>query len=350
MRRDREPEERYSWTRPGAFEVAKGVFRIPLPMPTNGLRAVSTYAIRSGADLLMIDSGWAVPEAMTGLQDALELINAGPGDISEFAITHAHGDHYTLAVEVRERYGTPIAIGAGEEANILAVMADWDSGYHVQQRHLIEAGASDLAAEFDQWRTGHSHTSRFAKERYELPDRWLHNGEVIDVGHHEIRARVTPGHTSGHVVYIDHAEGIIFSGDHILPHITPSVGFEPVPPALPLRDFLASLESMLELPDLSVMPAHGPAGFSLHDRSLELLRYHETRLSDMLTVVLAGGRHPLDVARGIGWTRRNTHFDALDPFNRTLALNETVAHLRLLEDRGDLAAGVEAGSPVYALP
>ncbi|MDR5699755.1 MBL fold metallo-hydrolase [Agromyces aerolatus] len=339
---------RHEWARPGAFEVAKDVFRIPLPMPTNGLRAVSAYAVRSGRDLVLVDSGWAIPEAMSGLGDALGSIGAQPAHIREFVITHAHGDHYSLAVQVRERHGTSIAIGAGEEASIRAVIANWDSGYDVQQQRLVDAGAGELAGEFGRWRAANPRVSRLAEEYYELPDRWLHDGETIGAGSHEIRAVATPGHTSGHLVYVDEAEGIVFSGDHVLPHITPSVGFEPVPAELALRDFLESLEAMLRMPDFRVMPAHGPVGFSLHDRSRELLGYHDGRLSDMQAAVVAGQRSALAVARRVGWTRRGTPFDDLDPFNRALALNETVAHLRLLVHRGELTAAPEAdGTPVY---
>ena len=36
------------WTKPGAYPVAPGVFRIPLPLPHDALRAVNAYAVVSG--------------------------------------------------------------------------------------------------------------------------------------------------------------------------------------------------------------------------------------------------------------------------------------------------------------
>ena len=39
----------------------------------------------------------------------------------------------------------------------------------------------------------------------------------------------TPGHTPGHYVFADRADGLLFAGDHVLPTITPSIGFT-VPP------------------------------------------------------------------------------------------------------------------------
>src|SRR5207253_331083 len=37
--------QRHEWINAGAFPVAPGVHRIPLPLPTDGLRAVNVYAI-----------------------------------------------------------------------------------------------------------------------------------------------------------------------------------------------------------------------------------------------------------------------------------------------------------------
>ena len=34
-----------------------------------------------------------------------------------------------------------------------------------------------------------------------------------------------PGHTPGHYVFADRADGLLFAGDHVLPTITPSIGF-----------------------------------------------------------------------------------------------------------------------------
>jgi glyoxylase-like metal-dependent hydrolase (beta-lactamase superfamily II) len=53
----------------------------------------------------------------------------------------------------------------------------------------------------------------------EFPDRWL-GAETLRFGDRELRVIPTPGHTKGHVVYLDERRGLLFSGDHVLPHIT----------------------------------------------------------------------------------------------------------------------------------
>lgn len=58
------------WTSPGAFEVFPGVYRIPLPLPSDALKAVNVYALVDGDGLVLVDSGWAVPAASTVLEDS----------------------------------------------------------------------------------------------------------------------------------------------------------------------------------------------------------------------------------------------------------------------------------------
>ena len=64
-------------------------------------------------------------------------------------------------------------------------------------------------------------------------------------------------------MFADHAAGLLFAGDHVLPTITPSIGFEPALPAQPLGDFLGSLTKVRGLPDLRLLPAHGPVADSV---------------------------------------------------------------------------------------
>jgi glyoxylase-like metal-dependent hydrolase (beta-lactamase superfamily II) len=177
---------------------------------------------------------------------------------------------------------------------------------------------------------------------WQYPTSWLDGDHRIEVGARTLDAVHTPGHTPGHFVFADRAEAVLFAGDHVLPTITPSIGFT-VPPTLhPLGDFMASLAKVRALPDLRVLPAHGPVAPSTHARVDQLLAFHETRLDDSLALVAAGGSTAYDVARGLGWTRHQHAFDGLDWFSRGMAAMETKAHLDLLVSRGALVADERA--------
>lgn len=169
-----------------------------------------------------------------------------------------------------------------------------------------------------------------ALDDWEQPDEWLLPGRRTVLADTTLEMTHTPGHTSGHLVFADTARGLLFSGDHVLPHITPSIGFEPVPAELPLRDFLSSLRLITDMPDRELLPAHGPVTDSAHDRVRHLLEHHEDRLSVIGEAIASGASTAYEAAHRLDWTRRKRALADLDIFNRTLAVLETAAHLELL--------------------
>jgi glyoxylase-like metal-dependent hydrolase (beta-lactamase superfamily II) len=322
-----------AWPEPGPVTVAPGIHRIPLPMPEDGLRAVNVYAIEDGEHVTMIDGGWAQPAARTELEKALDQLGYGLSAVSRYLVTHAHRDHYTLAVVLRREFGTPIGLGAGERPTIDVLTGD---GIHfaAQISLLRQAGAGDLA---DHILGGHAQVDP-TPEGWEEPDEWLEAG-VLRVADRTLRVIPTPGHTRGHVVFADEAAGLLFAGDHVLPHITPSIGFEAVPASSPLADYLDSLALIRALPDFTLLPAHGFVTDSTHARVDELVAHHDARLAETTEAVTRlGAASAATVAGALGWTRRRRAFGDLDPFNQMLAVTETVAHLRVLVASGLLAA------------
>jgi hypothetical protein len=84
------------------------------------------------------------------------------------------------------------------------------------------------------------------------------------------------------------------------------------------------------MPDMQLLPAHGPVATSTHARIDELLDHHAQRLSLMADVLGGGECTAYEVALAIGWTRRHRALGDLDLMNQMLAICETVYHLDLL--------------------
>ncbi|MER7012863.1 MBL fold metallo-hydrolase [Saccharopolyspora sp. NPDC000359] len=337
-------EARHAWIEPGVFEVAPGVHRIPLPLPNDGLRAVNAYAIEDDGGLVLIDSGWALDEARDQLESALGEIGYGFEDIRRFLVTHVHRDHYTLAVALRRTFGSRISLGAGEQPSLEAIL---EGNQEVEAERLRRWGAADLLAKLAEAYGGKAPKTR---SPYELPDEWLDGKVEVPLASRTLLAVPTPGHTAGHVVFLDSASSLMFSGDHVLPHITPSIGVEPARPELPLRDYLDSLRLVQSYPDMRLLPAHGPVGGSSHGRVAELLQHHEERLEQTAGAVRDGAGTAYEAALALGWTRRNRKFLDMDLFNQVLAVGETDAHLEVLVTRGVLTATTDdSGIREYAL-
>ena len=98
--------------------------RIPLPLPSDALRAVNVYAIQDAGGLILIDSGWALEESRRLLEAALAELGHDLGDISRFLVTHVHRDHYTQALVVRRLLGSRVALGTGEAPVLAEIRAN----------------------------------------------------------------------------------------------------------------------------------------------------------------------------------------------------------------------------------
>jgi glyoxylase-like metal-dependent hydrolase (beta-lactamase superfamily II) len=337
---------RGEWTRSGAFEVAPGVHRVPLPLPNDGLRAVNVYvlAARDGG-LVLVDSGWSIPEARSLLVEALDSLGHTLPDVRRFLVTHMHRDHYTQAIAIRRDFGTAVALGAGERESLDIAMNPDRMPLQRQSQDLRAMGAVDLADFLDKQSAAHERPAH--RSDWELPDEWLTEGDV-DAGDGRTLAVVpTPGHTRGHVVFHDLGNGLLFAGDHVLPTITPSIGFEPVLSPNPLGDFLASLALVRARPDARLFPAHGPVADSVHARVDELVAHHGARLDETERAIAAGATTAYDAARQLRWTRRLRTLDELDPFNQMLAIAETGAHLQLLAAQHRVTAKDDEGVRRY---
>ena len=327
-------DDRHAWEQPGAHEVAPGVHRIPLPLPGDHLKAVNIYAIADGDRVVLIDGGWALSESEELLDAGLKAIGYSLKDVREFLVTHLHRDHFTQAIAIRRSYGTKVSVGAGEQACLEAIRT---IEVHPDVARLRQAGALELSRMLAEWRGERDLTD------WEDPDRWLADGIDIPLETRTLRVIATPGHTRGHVVFHDPENDALFAGDHVLPHITPSIGVELNRPPSPLRDYLASLELIRALPDARLLPAHGPVTTSVHDRIDELLAHHEERLTATAETIDRGANTAYEAATALTWTRRKRTFDELDMFNQILAIHETMAHLVVLEERGWLASTTADG-------
>jgi glyoxylase-like metal-dependent hydrolase (beta-lactamase superfamily II) len=337
-------DDRQSWSRPEPETVAPDVLRVPLPLPMDALRAVNVYVLRDGDRLTLVDGGWSLTESRDLLAAALRGLGAELPDIGRFLVTHVHRDHYTQAVALRRETGARVSLGAGERDSVEA-MAVRPAPLAPQVAGLRLSGAGALA---DEIAAAMAEAGSDDPIDYTAPDDWLADGDRLPVGDRVLEAVETPGHTRGHLVF-DSAvgpaadgPGLLFAGDHVLPHITPSIGFEPGARPGALTRFLASLARVRERPDRRLLPAHGPVRPSAHARVDELLDHHGGRLDAIERVAAAGAGTAAEAAAALTWTRREKGLEDLEPFHRMLAILETDAHLEVLAAQGRVVREADA--------
>lgn len=125
-----------------------------------------------------VDPGGEVPR----LVEAAE--KAGV-TVEKVLLTHGHLDHAGAAAELAERYGVPI------------------EGPHKDEDWLL-ASIEEQAAKW-----------RMPGARSCTPNRWLEDGDEVTVGEAAFAVIHCPGHTPGHVVFVQKAARFALVGDVI---------------------------------------------------------------------------------------------------------------------------------------
>ncbi|MFF2060100.1 MBL fold metallo-hydrolase [Rhodococcus qingshengii] len=306
------------------------IAHIPLPLPVDGLPIINCFAVIGDDGITLIDPGFDDERSEAALDAALNRLGAGRADVSRILVTHAHRDHYGLALEWKKTYGTEVLLGREERHTVTSSPGE-GGAYPYQALMLRMSGAPALADKIEALGHEGDPVSVFGP-----PTDWISNGDVIDCGGYEITAVATPGHTRGHTVFIG-GDDVMFSGDHILPRTTPTIGFEYAPEDSPLTSYLRSLQDVIKGPRLRMLPAHGHTDGEVVGRSIALVEHHDQRLGAIRDHVAAGAHTACVVATRMSWTRRNVSLDSLEPLHASMAVLEIRAHLDHLVGTGELA-------------
>jgi glyoxylase-like metal-dependent hydrolase (beta-lactamase superfamily II) len=324
---------------PPVEQLRDDLWSIPVPIPNNPLRYVSVHAFAlDGGGLGLLDTGWEDDEAWTALTGGLAAIGGSIDDVRGVLVTHLHFDHLGLATRVREASGAWVAMhpadatlvrGWNRREAATAVAAEVD--------FLVGLGAEHDEAVADVGPA--ENMERFT--RMAVADRMLEDGDLADFPGWRLRAVHTPGHTPGHLCFAEEGSRLFFSGDHVLPRISPNVSTGASGAPDPLRDFLASLAAVRDLDPAEVLPAHEWRFRGLGDRVDALTAHHEQRLTELLTAIRRNPHStPWQLAAHLTWSRP---WEQYERRMRIFAVTETDAHLRLLASRGLV---VSDGGPV----
>jgi glyoxylase-like metal-dependent hydrolase (beta-lactamase superfamily II) len=323
------------------------VWRLPLPLKDSPLGHVNTYLVKSDNGYLLVDCGWDTADTLEALEGHLRALDIPVADVRHLVITHIHPDHYGLAGRLRE-------------------MANAELSFHRLERLYIESryvDAEELMNEMREWllingtpieeldRLNRGSMAMLSRVQIAYPDRTLDGGEEIPCGRFAFRVIWTPGHSAGHICLYDKRNKVLLSGDHVLPHITPSVGLHVRATSNPLADYLDSLRLIGHLEAELVLPGHGEPFEGLPERTGELLLHHQRRLDEIISLLSA---HPgafvsgFDIASRMQWSRRRT-WDDLTAFERRMAVTEALAHVELLHARGQVSKRCEEGRIAYSI-
>ena len=313
---------------PAVERVRDGVWSIPVPIPDNPLRYVLVYALECRDGVALIDAGWDDDNSWRALVDGLGAAGFGIGDVRAVMVTHFHADHLGLAGRVREASGAWVALHTldarrrmplGETGRIAAEV----------RTHLVRNGVPPAMA-----RTIVRDTPFEKFARQPRVDVLLEDEETVRLNGLDLTVVWTPGHSPGHSCFYEPSRQLLFSGDHILPRITPHIAVYHQNDGNPLEVFLRSLDRLERYDVDEVLPAHEYRFRGLSGRLSDIARHHTRRLAELYDAARrAPGSTAWRLCAMLSWSRPWGEFDLM---NKRFALAETLAHLAVLQSRREV--------------
>ena len=306
-------------------EVAAGVWAFPVAFPSP-LKHTNCYLLEGDDGLILVDAGWDSEESWADLNAGVVAAGAQLSDIVGVVITHIHPDHFGLASRLRESttawFGMHpfeadrIPTSNDQVGALLELMVDW----------LEAVGAPD--SEIQSLRDdGPAIAARTSMIR---PDVLIHDGQRVP-GTTALTAIHTPGHTRGHLCFLDESRRVFFTGDHLLPRVTPNISQRPQSGEDPLGHFRRSVAKTRGLGAVLGLPGHEWAIDDLDARIDALVTHHDERLDEIESAVHGGARTVWDVAIAVHWSRP---WETLNGMQVRSAIGETNSHLeRLVRQR-----------------
>ncbi|MDP2935561.1 MAG: MBL fold metallo-hydrolase [Dehalococcoidia bacterium] len=326
------------------MEIVPGVHQFKIPIPDNPLGHLNSYLIQGDKGCLLVDTGWNTDEAFLELEGQLRALGLWFRDISMILITHVHPDHYGLAGRIKQNAPTRFA-------------------FHLWEKALIESRYihfSELEAKIGRFLRSHGVPEETADplQRASLPalefvtvawpDEVLYGGETINIGEFQLEVIWTPGHSPGHLCLYEPSKRLLFSGDHILPSITPNVSYHLQSGSNPLGDYVNALQQLKRLPVDLVLPAHEEVFQNVEGRIEAIIRHHDDRKRQILGLIAGGPKPAYQIAQELPWNVGD-RWTRLDPLVKRFAVMETIAHLELFRMEAQVRRFTEKGIIYYEM-
>ena len=171
---------------PLIHEISKDTYLI------NEFGLVNMYVLAGSERSLVIDAGMGYCD----LRAIVESLTDKPYDV---VITHAHPDHAGMIHQFDRVY-----LNEKEMPSLpWAAKTDFDLDEFVRNNRLH-------VGNWEVWEVTEDMINRGTLDTEILP---LNEGDVFDLGNRKITAYACPGHTAGHMYFIDDGSRIAFTGD-----------------------------------------------------------------------------------------------------------------------------------------
>lgn len=312
---------------PEAREVARGVWKITLPIPFP-LRTVNVYALVGHDGWVLVDAGMGTSHAREAFSAGLKRAGLDLADLRALVLTHHHPDHIGLSGELQEQSGVPVYMHPIDEKSLRIIEnGTMSERFRSVSTFFRQHGLEPTRLWYTQ--SDPQETRRMLwvppHEAFTL----VEDGAQLELAGQTYRVFWVPGHSDGQIALLREQDGVFLSADHVLPRITPNVGlYSTLDRPDPLDDYLNSLRKVEHLPASLVLPGHGEPFPDLARRVQEIMLHHDHRVQQILDLLAEQPRHAAWVTDQLFQGRLKN--DEM----RRMAMAEVLAHLEYMRVAG----------------
>ena len=312
---------------------------IGVPQSWNTTLGPTWCYVLEGDDLTLVDPGCF--GSVGYLEEGLEELGHSLTAVDRIIVSHGHMDHDGSCPTVVRKSGAELWAHEIYGSMLKADRWEKEMGWRREIQGFKAFEASDTVATVRE----HHDLNRQLTLDHPVTDGYQSGGLTF---YH------TPGHSPDELcILFDQA---LFSGDHILPLITPhpsvAMSYSSFQSALPsafrdandiygLKALLTSLKRMAAMEgDITVLPAHrafhrgkfNPIGL---ERATEIVEFHRNRCHELTDIMKTG---PMDLG---SLTREYFSDRKLAEQNFFLAFSEVMSHIELMQESGDVSVTID---------
>lgn len=320
---------------PPPESLGDGIHLIPAPLPFQAPPWVNAYVVETGdAGLLLIDCGTDWEPGREALRRGFTTLGLDKGSVHTLVVSHLHPDHVGMAGRLVSELGCRFVMHRRAADGVTRY--NDTPGYARRLATIARThGVPEPVV-----------ASATALERPDYmpiipaPDHLVDDGDQIALGNgRNLEVVHTPGHEQAHICLRDSRTGVFFSGDHVLPRISPVVMYD-LHLDDPLGEYIDSLHRLIGMGIGLTYPAHGTIIDRGDERAHQILLHHDRRLRDMEELV--------ERSASTAWEVMLRSFRPnLSPTDARLAFLETISHLEHLRSIGRVRVSERNGTTLY---
>ena len=263
-------------------QLADGLMWLRMPLPFE-LNHINLYLIEDNDGWFIVDTGIGGKRTATLWEQITQSLDK---PICGVIVTHLHPDHIGQAGHLCETWQVPLYMTSLEYYAARALRAGAQGASNKPDiKHYHSLGLDQTI--IDKLTQGGGGYSQVV-EPIPVSFNKLFEGKTLTIKKRTWRIMIGRGHSPEHACLYCDELGVLLSGDHILPSISPNIGvYSTEPMANPLKDYLNTLLPFTALPaDTLCCPAHGLPFNGVKNRAEDLISHHQTHLAINFSLLL----------------------------------------------------------------